>query len=138
VVALSPLRERQFRLLWLGRVASGIGDALVPVALTFAVLSIHHSATALGWVLAAFTISRVTFTLAGGVIADHVSRKTIVLGCDVARGIVEALTAVMLLTHSMTLPLFVVTGAIFGMASAFFGPAAARATCSRSTRSASR
>ena len=124
VVALSPLREHQFRLLWLGRVASGIGDALVPVALTFAVLSIHHSATALGGVLAAFTISRVAFTLAGGVIADRLSRKTIVLGCDVARGTVEAFTAVMLLTHSMTLPLFVVTGAIFGMASAFFGPAA--------------
>jgi MFS family permease len=122
--ALSPLRQRQFRLLWLGRVASGIGDAFVPVALTFAVLSIHHSATALGGVLAAITVSRVVFTLAGGVIADRLSRKTIVLGCDVVRGSVEAFTAAMLLTHAMTLPLFVVTGAIFGMASAFFGPAA--------------
>src|SRR5437764_292258 len=27
-----PLAERRFRLLWLGRVSSGIGDALVPVA----------------------------------------------------------------------------------------------------------
>jgi MFS family permease len=123
-VALSPLGERQFRLLWLGRVASGIGDALVPVALTFAVLSIHRSATALGAVLAAFTIARVVFTLAGGVIADRLSRKTIILGCDVVRGTVEAFTAVMLLTHNMTLPLFLVTGAVFGMASAFFGPAA--------------
>jgi MFS family permease len=118
------LRERQFRLLWLGRVASGIGDALVPVALTFAVLSINRSASALGGVLAAITISRVAFTLAGGVIADRLSRKTVVLGCDLVRGSVEAFTAAMLLTHSMTLPLFVVTGAVFGMASAFFGPAA--------------
>jgi len=123
-VALSPLRERQFRLLWLGRLASGIGDALVPVALTFAVLSIDRSATALGGVLAAFTIARVAFTLAGGVIADRLSRKTVVLGCDLVRGSVEAFTAAMLLTHSMTLPLFVVTGGIFGAASAFFGPAA--------------
>jgi MFS family permease len=122
-VAVSPLREYQFRLLWLGRIASGIGDALVPVALTFAVLSIDHSATALGTVLAAVVISRVAFTLAGGVIADRLSRKTIVLGCDLVRGCVEAFTAAMLLTHSMTLPLFVVTGAIFGAASAFFGPA---------------
>ena len=123
-VALSPLRERQFRLLWLGRLSSGIGDALVPVALTFAVLSIHHSASALGGVLAAFTVTRVAFTLAGGVVADRLSRKTIILGCDLVRGSVEAFTAGMLLSHAMTLPLFVVTGAIFGMASAFFGPAA--------------
>ena len=123
-VALSPLGERQFRLLWLGRLTSGIGDALVPVALTFAVLSINRSASALGGVLAAFTIARVVFTLAGGVVADRLSRKTIVLGCDLVRGGVEAFTAVMLLGHEMTIPLFVVTGAIFGMASAFFGPAA--------------
>jgi MFS family permease len=123
-VALSPLGERQFRLLWLGRLASGIGDALVPVALTFAVLSIHHSASALGGVLAAFTIARVAFTLAGGVVADRLSRKTIMLGSDLARGSIEAFTAVMLLRHAMTIPLFVVTGAVFGTASAFFGPAA--------------
>ena len=43
--------------------ASAAGDALVPVALAFAVLSVRHSATALGGVLAAFTIARVVFTL---------------------------------------------------------------------------
>jgi MFS family permease len=119
-----PLAERRFRLLWLGRVSSGIGDALVPVALTFAVLSIKGSATALGAVLAAFLIARVVFTLVGGVIGDRFSRRTIMLTCDVVRGAVEAFTAAMLFTHHMTLPLFIVTGALFGMASAFFGPAA--------------
>src|SRR4051794_20803409 len=119
-----PLAERRFRLLWLGRVSSGIGDALVPVALTFAVLSIKGSATALGAVLAAFLIARVVFTLVGGVIGDRFSRRTIMLACDVVRGAVEAFTAAMLFTHHMTLPLFIVTGALFGMASAFFGPAA--------------
>jgi hypothetical protein len=38
--AARPLRQRRFRLLWLGRVSSAIGDAIVPVALTFAVLSV--------------------------------------------------------------------------------------------------
>ncbi len=121
--ALTPLRERRFRLLWLGRVSSAIGDALVPVALTFAVLSIHGSATALGAVLAAFTIARVVFTVAGGVVADRISRRTIMIGCDVVRCAIEAFTAAMLFTGHMTLPLFVLTGALFGMASAFFGPA---------------
>jgi MFS family permease len=109
--------------LWLGRVSSAVGDALVPVALTFAVLSIHGSATALGAVLAALMIARVVFTLAGGVVADRISRRTVMLSCDLVRGAVHAFTATMLLTHHMTLALFIVTEAMFGMASAFFGPA---------------
>ncbi len=121
--AVQPLRERQFRLLWLGQVASGAGDALVPVALAFAVLSVNRSATALGGVLAAFTLTRVAFTLVGGVVADRLPRRAVMLGCDAVRAVVEATTAALLFTHHMTLPLFFITGAIFGAASAFFGPA---------------
>jgi MFS family permease len=142
--AFAPLGERPFRLLWLGRAASAAGDALVPVALAFAVLGVEHSATALGGVLAAFTIARVAFTLVGGVVADRLPRRAVMLACDGARAIVEAFTAAMLLAHSMTLPLFFVTAAIFGAASAFFGPArrtvscrrrSARPTCRRRMRS---
>jgi MFS family permease len=121
--AVKPLRERQFRLLWLGQVASGMGDALVPVALAFAVLSVNRSATALGGVLAAFTLTRVAFTLVGGVVADRLPRRAVMLACDAVRAGVEAFTAAMLFSHNMTLPLFFVTGAVFGAASAFFGPA---------------
>jgi MFS family permease len=120
---VKPLRERQFRLLWLGQVASGMGDALVPVALAFAVLSVNSSATALGGVLAAFTLTRVVFTLVGGVVADRLPRRAVMLACDAVRAAVEAFIAAMLFTHNMTLPLFFVTAAIFGAASAFFGPA---------------
>ena len=123
--AVKPLRERQFRLLWLGQVASGIGDALVfPVALAFAVLSVDRSATALGGVLAVTTLSRVVFTLVGGVVADRLSRRAVMLACDVSRAVVQAFTAGMLFSHHMTLPLFFVVGAVSGAASAFFGPAA--------------
>ena len=121
--AVQPLRERQFRLLWLGQVASGAGDALIPVALAFAVLSVNRSATALGGVLAAFTLTRVAFTLVGGVVADRLPRRAVMLTADAVRAAVEAFTAVMLFTHHMTLPLFFITVAIFGAASAFFGPA---------------
>ena len=119
-----PLRERRFRLLWLGRVSSSVGDAMTPVALTFAVLSIHGSATALGGVLASVTIARVVFTLAGGVVADRLSRRTIMLSCDIVRAGIQAFIAAMLLTHHMTLSLLVACEALFGAASAFFAPAA--------------
>jgi MFS family permease len=122
---VKPLQERQFRLLWLGHVASGMGDALVfPVAIAFAVLSVDRSATALGGVLAASMLSRVAFTLVGGVVADRLPRRAVMLACDVVRAVVQAFTAAMLLSHHMTLPLFFVVGAVSGAASAFFGPAA--------------
>jgi MFS family permease len=120
----APLSERCFRLLWLGRVSSAAGDALMPLALAFAVLSVNHSAAALGSVLAAIWLPRAAFTLIGGVIADRLPRRAVMLACDGIRACVEAFTATMLLTHQMTLPIFFVTAAVFGAASAFFGPAA--------------
>jgi MFS family permease len=122
--AFAPLAERCFRLLWLGRISSAAGDALMPLALTFAVLSVNRSATALGFVLAALWIARVAFTLVGGVIADRLPRRTVMLTCDGVRAIVEAFTATMLLTHHMTLGMFFITASVFGAASAFFTPAA--------------
>jgi MFS family permease len=121
--SLQPLQERQFRLLWLGRVASSVGDVLIPVALAFAVLEIHDSSLDYGLVLASFTGARVLLSLVGGVVADRLPRRRVMLGCDIVRALVEALTAALLFSHLMTLPLFVVTAALFGGASAFFGPA---------------
>ena len=120
----APLSERHFRLLWLGRASSAAGDALMPLAVAFAVLSVNGSATALGAVLASFWISRVAFTLVGGVVSDRLPRRAVMLACDGFRACIEAFTATMLLTHQMTLPIFIITAALFGTASAFFGPAA--------------
>ena len=80
--AFAPLSERHFRLLWLGRASSAAGDALMPLAVAFAVLSVNGSATALGAVLAAFWISRVAFTLVGGVVSDRLPRRAVMLACD--------------------------------------------------------
>jgi MFS family permease len=122
--SFKPLAERGFRLLWLGRVSSSAGDVLIPVALAWAVLGLRDSPIAFGVVLATFTVSRVVFSLVGGVVADRFSRRAVMLACDLTRACVEAFTAAMLLTHHMTLPLFVATAALFGAASALFGPAA--------------
>ena len=98
----------------------------MPVALAFAVLEVTHSKTgiALGFVLAALWIPRVGFTLVAGVVADRLPRRLVMLTCDLLRGSIEAATAVLLLTGNMTLPIFFVQAALFGTASAFFGPAA--------------
>src|SRR6266540_391436 len=92
---LGPLRERPFRLLWLGQTASGVGDAVV-----FAVLNIGSKGD-LGLVLAAFWLSRTIFVLVGGVWADRLPRRLLMLACDAIRAAIEAFTCVMLLTGQM-------------------------------------
>ena len=49
----AALSERDFRLLWIGQTGSYLGDALVGVALAFAVLELTGSAADLGLVFAA-------------------------------------------------------------------------------------
>src|SRR4051812_26977942 len=121
---LGALRERPFRLLWLGRTASTFGDALVPVALAFAVLHIGGGAAGIGYVLAAFSAAQVAFLLVGGVWADRLPRRLVMLTCDAVRAAVDVFIAVALLTGHMRLWMFVVTAAVFGAAAAFFQPAA--------------
>ena len=82
------LRERQFRLLWLGQATSTLGDGLVPVALSFAVIgTLNRSATALGVVLAAHILPLVLFVprlrwlLIPAVLTMHVAIR-IALGLD--------------------------------------------------------
>ena len=122
---VGALREPQFRLLLLGQATSTLGDGLVPVALSFAVIqTLNGSATALGVVLAAHILPLVLFVLAGGVWADRLPRQIVMLVSDVVRGTVQATIAVLLFTGSARLWQLIVLIAIYGTAEAFFQPAA--------------
>jgi MFS family permease len=119
------LQERRFRLLWLGQATSTLGDGLVPVALSFAVIStLNRSATALGVVLAAHVLPLVVFVLAGGVWADRLPRQLVMLVSDVVRCAVQATLALLLLSGSAQLWHLIALIAVYGTAEAFFQPAA--------------
>jgi MFS family permease len=76
------LQEPEFRLFWLARTASSIGDALIPVALAFAVIEETGSATDLGLVMASYTVARLVLVVAGGVWADRLPRRLVMLAPD--------------------------------------------------------
>ncbi len=118
-----PLRERgPFRLLFWGQALSVIGDRITPVAIAFAVLGLG-SATDLGIVLAAGGIPFALFALAGGVWADRIGRREVMLASDVARAIVQTITATLLITGAADLWMLVVLSFVYGTASAVFMPA---------------
>jgi len=118
-----PLAERPFRLLWLGRTGSSVGDSFVVVAIPFAVLRIGGGATGLGAVLAAYTIGRAALVVAGGVWADRLPRRAVMIGADLVRFGTQATTAGLLFNHSLHVWELAVLQATAGAAGGFFVPA---------------
>lgn len=117
------LGERNFRLFLTGYGVSLVGSAMVPVALTFAVLEKGHGPAGIGYVLAAETVPLVVLLLAGGVIADRLSRRAVMIGSDLARCASELFLAALLLTGSPPLWVFMVLAGVLGVGQAFFNPA---------------
>jgi MFS family permease len=121
--SFDALRERQFRLLFTGQIISLLGDAITGVALAFAVLDLTGSATDLGYVFAARAVPLITFLLVGGVFADRLPRRAVMLTADVVRFGTQGGVALLILTHDARLWEIIVLQAISGTASAFFNPA---------------
>ena len=95
---LRPARPAQFRLLFLGRTTSFVGNAFATVALAFAVLELTGSKADLGFVLAARSLPQVIFLLVGGIWADRLPRHRVMVASNVVSGLSQGAIAVLLLT----------------------------------------
>jgi len=120
---LGVLGERNFRLFFTGYITSLAGSAMVPVALTFAVLDQGDGTAAVGYVLGAQTVPLVALLLLGGAVADRVPRRASMLSADLARFASEGLLAVLLLTGSPPLWAVMALAGVLGAGQAFFSPA---------------
>ena len=119
----ASLREHgTFRLLFWGQALSVVGDRITPVAIAFAVLGLG-SASDLGLVLAAGGIPFALFALAGGVWADRVGRRRVMLASDVVRALSQGVTAALLLTGNAEVWMLAVLAFVYGTAAAVFMPA---------------
>jgi MFS family permease len=115
--------ERQFRLLFLGQALSVVGDRMTQVVLPFAVLSIGGSVADVGIVAAAGFLPFIVLGLIGGVVADRVERRRILIASDAVRLATQTAAGVLLVSgHAEVWHLAVLT-AVFGAADSFFSPA---------------
>ena len=117
------LGSKPFALVWMGQTISSLGDGVTLTALAWQVLVLTGSGTAMGMVLVAQSLPRVLFLLLGGVMADRVSRRIVLLWSDAIRGVAIGAVAVLGWLNLLALWHLVVLAAIFGLASAFFYPA---------------
>jgi Major Facilitator Superfamily len=118
-----PLGARSFRLLIGGQFASTIGDFCYAVALPWLVLSTHGGTVLLGTVLACYGVPRTVLIPVGGVLADKVGPRTLMLIADVIRGVLVAGLAVLAARHTVSLAALGPIAALIGAGEGLFIPA---------------
>jgi hypothetical protein len=115
---LGPLRERNYRLLWLGRSSSMLGDSLGFVAMAFAVLALNGSGTDLGLVVMTFLgVERHVPARRRGR-GRSAARRLVMIGADVVRGLAQVGLAVAVLTDTARCRLFILVAFLAGSATA--------------------
>jgi DHA3 family tetracycline resistance protein-like MFS transporter len=120
---LAPLRERNFALLWAGMTVSLVGDGVLLVALAWQVYELSDTPKALALVGLAMTVPHVALLLLGGVASDRVDRRRLMIASDAVRGTAVAVLGVLAVTGRLQLWHVIATVAVYGAATAFFGPA---------------
>ncbi len=120
---LTPLRHRDFRLLWTGMTVSLLGDGIFYVALAWQVYTISNAPTALSIVGVSMTIPHVVFLLVGGVTSDRVDRRRVLIAADAVRAVAMLVMGMLSIAGTLRLWHMMVIAAAFGAGTAFFGPA---------------
>ncbi|WP_406453922.1 MFS transporter [Streptomyces sp. NBC_00876] len=117
-----PLHTRSFRLLYVGRSLSLLGDAAIPAALTVAVYLTTGSTGALALVLACAMVPKLLLLPLGGVIGDRFNARTVALTTDLVRCVTQLFVGAELLSGAPALWQIAVAEAIGGAAGAFAMP----------------
>ncbi|MEU5285926.1 MFS transporter [Streptomyces sp. NPDC020755] len=108
---------------WLGAyTASMIGDSIYFMALAWAAAR-TGSASGTGLVLAAGSIPRALLMLGGGVLADRLGPRRVVIGSDAARALLVLGLAATLVLTAPTVGVLVAVALLFGAVDALFLPA---------------
>lgn len=118
-----PVRERNFRILFAGRVVDEFGDAVSPAALTLAVVTAMHSSAGLAVILVCGMLPRVALLPFGGVVVDRVGARRVALASDAVSGLAQLSIGLLLLAGHLAIAPIAVAAAAGGAASAFGVPA---------------
>ena len=120
--AFRPLRHRDFRLLWTGLAISLVGSGLWLVALAWQVIELGGGPTELSLVTALFSVGLLAFVLIGGVAADRLSQRLVMLAADLIRAAVLLVLGLLSLSGDLRIWHLAAGGLLIGAGEAFFIP----------------
>ena len=107
-------RNRDFVLLWSGRLVSTLGSGISAIALPLLVLSITRSPAKAGIVAATSGAPYFLLSVPAGVAVDRWNRRMILLVCDLGRAAVWAVVGFAVVAGSVNLTLLIVAAASEG------------------------
>ncbi len=119
----SPLRYKNYRLLWCGESISVLGSQFNLVALPWLILQMSGSGLRLGEVMMVAAIPRALLMLVAGTISDLVSPRLAMLFSNLARAAIVAGMAVLIWSHAVRIGPVLLLVFCIGVADAFFYPA---------------
>ncbi len=120
---LSPLKHRDFRILWTGMTISLIGDGIFLIAIAWESYSLWNAPAALSIVGIGMTIPTIAFLLIGGVVSDRRDRRVVMAWADGLRAVAVAVLAALVLMGALRFWELVALVAVYGIGTAFFMPA---------------
>jgi predicted MFS family arabinose efflux permease len=118
-----PLGVRSFRLLAAGQFTSTVGDCAYAVALPWLVLSSHGGPVLLGVILTCYGVPRTVLIPVGGILADKIGGRTLMLATDVTRCAVVAVLTVLAARHLVSLAWLGPVAVLVGAGEGLFMPA---------------
>lgn len=120
---LTPLRHRDFRLLWIGACASLAGDGVYLIALAWQAYTLSHTPTALAMLGVCATVPQLLALLGSGILSDRVDRRLILLGADVLRFAVVFVVAALVLSGQTRMWQLAVLSVVYGLGAGVAAPA---------------
>jgi MFS family permease len=120
---LSPLKFRDFRVLWAGMTVSLVGDGIFLVAVAWESYVLWNAPTALAIVSIGMTVPTIAFLLFGGVVSDRYDRRVVMAWADALRAAAVTTIAVLLFVGQLQFWELVALVAVYGAGTAFFIPA---------------
>lgn len=121
-VTFSALRTRNFRLYFIGQGISLSGTWMQRIAQSWLVLQLTHSGTALGLVTATQFVPMLVLGPYGGLVADRVDKRRLLVLTQVAQGLLALALGVLTVTGAVRLWMVVAMAAALGVANVFDMP----------------
>ena len=114
---------RDFRLMWMGACTSSIGTWMQIVAQGWLIYELSHSAFLLGLDQFLGSIPIFLFSLVGGVVADRMERRTVLIGSQIVQMTCALVLTILAAFHAIQVWHMLLCSFISGLAQSFGGPA---------------
>lgn len=120
---LAPFRIREYRLLIAAVTLSIFAEGMWSVVMALQVIAIDNDPASLSLVATCLGAGLVAFVLVGGIAADRINQRTIIIAVEAVNFVTVSIIAVLGLLGALKIWHMAVAAAILGIAAAFFFPA---------------